>query len=298
MRMCSAPSPSTRATTGTSTDRWVIASAALPLDAIRGFAEGRRVAGDEAERVGDAARRHPQIEERLRQRLGVRRLRGSEAAVAASTHPRAERSAARARDGSQAGLAFRDHHAHVATALAFDADRRGRRARHRPLDQPRERREQLPAIDRAAGQLEIDLHVLRDRRGVRERVDEPGAGVDGPDVFVDVAAVAERLHPARRRACSDRHQEARALADRSQLFQLFRGGNRTLDEGDVVRAVVHRRGRLGEVRDRDRAGQFEQRVLGVEQLELAAVARRHLEHGHAGGLRRAHSSSTSSSSLT
>ena len=70
------------------------------------------------------------------------------------------------------------------------------------------------------------------------------------------------------------------------------GGDRALDEREVVRALRRGAGRLEEVGDLDLAGQREQLVLAVEQRELAAVARGELPHGERRLRGGAHSSCT------
>ena len=55
--------------------------------------------------------------------------------------------------------------------------------------------QQLAAVDRAAVELEVDVHVRRDRRRGLERRDVLGVGVDGADVVARGGEVAERLDP-------------------------------------------------------------------------------------------------------
>src|SRR5581483_6442296 len=88
-----------------------------------------------------------------------------EASVASPPERRAQGAAPRPGDRTQAGLAPRHDDAHVAAALALDADGGRRDPRRRPGEQGGERTEELAAIDRAAGELVVDLHEVRD--GVR-----------------------------------------------------------------------------------------------------------------------------------
>src|SRR5581483_8019 len=127
-----------------------------------------------------------------------------EASVAAAAERGAERAASGPGDRTQAGLAPRHDHTHVATPLALDADRRGGEPRRRAREQGREGPEQLTAIDRAPGELVVDLHEVRDRVRALEGLHVGGRGIDGPDERLGVSEVAERLHAARGSTRPDR----------------------------------------------------------------------------------------------
>ena len=133
-------------------------------------------------------------------------------------------------------MPVRDHHAGRAARLALEADARRRQARRPAVEQREHRLDELRLRDRAAAQLEVDLHVVGDRRRGLERGDELGARVDERDPLLHVGEVAQRLDPARRRAGADRDQQPRLLADLVDPLGVVRGRDRALDERDVVRA--------------------------------------------------------------
>ena len=139
--------------------------------------------------------------------------------------------------------------------------------------------EELVLRDRAAAQLEVDSHVLRDRRRGLERADVLGRRVDRGGELAHVLEVAQRLDAAGRRARPDRHEEARLLAHLLDALGVVRRGDRALDEGEVVGALLHLARGLEEVRDLDLADDGEELVLAVEERELAAVAGGELEDG-------------------
>ena len=261
---------------------------------------GRRPSGDEAEPVGGILLGEPQLDEPAPQRVGVvRGLGRPEAAVTPATEPRAQRAAPRPRDRAEARLALGHDDADEATPLALDAYRRVRDARHGAAQQRPDRAEELATIDRAPRQLEVDRHVVRDRMGVLERAHVLGRRVHGAHELVVLARrVAERLHPAARRAGADRDHDVGLAPDLPDLVLLLRRRDRSLDERDVVRTGFEAARRLGEIDDLDRAGELEQRPLGIEELELAPVARGHLEHRDARLDVRAHRSGTSMRSRT
>jgi hypothetical protein len=60
----------------------------------------------------------------------------------------------------------RDHHAHVAALLALETHAVGRDVRLAADQQGRDDLQQLAPVDRAAVQLEVDVHVRRDRGDV------------------------------------------------------------------------------------------------------------------------------------
>ena len=171
---------------------------------------------------------------------------------------------------------MRDRDADVAAALALHADAVARDPRLAALELGGEHLEQLVLVDRAAAQLEVDLHVRGDRGRARQGRDVLRVGVDDRAELGDVGEVAQRLDAAGGGAGADRDHPARHLADLLDPLELVGGGDRALDQRHVVRALHHRPGGLGEVGDLDRAGEWDQLVLAVEQGQLAAVARREL----------------------
>src|SRR3954469_3024288 len=100
-RTFSAPSPSTRASASVTNTRsgMLVEAAVEPHDVA----------------LGQAVLRQPGTE-----RVAVGRFHRPEAAVAAAVVARAQRATAGVRQGAEARRAVRDHHAHVAAALALD----------------------------------------------------------------------------------------------------------------------------------------------------------------------------------
>src|SRR5687767_3177425 len=107
-RTCSEPSPSTRAS-----------GPERSLRSAMRLAERRRPRVEGAEQSHDVDLLQPEV---VAERGRVRRLHRPEAAEAAAVVARAQRTAARVRDGAEAGRAVRDHHADVAGPFALDAD--------------------------------------------------------------------------------------------------------------------------------------------------------------------------------
>ena len=149
----------------------------------------------------------------------------------------------------------------------------------RPSRNAREDLDQLALVDRAAAQLEVDVDVRRDRGGRVERRQVLGVGVDDRAELLDVGPVAQRLDAAAGGAGADGDHELGHLADLVDPLDVLRRGDRALDERDVVRALDHGAGGLGEVGDVDGLGDAQQLVLAVEQAELAAVAGGELPDG-------------------
>ena len=73
-------------------------------------------------------------------------------------------------DRAQARRAVGDHHADIAAQLALDADAvRAAITGLRPARKARDHLDELALVDRAAAQLEIDRHMVGDRRRGRQR---------------------------------------------------------------------------------------------------------------------------------
>ena len=190
---------------------------------------------------------------------------------------RTDGATARLRDRPQAGDAPRDRHAHGAALLALHADRVLRHPWSTADEHGGDELDELRRVDGAAAKLEVDVHVVGDRRARGERVDEPGRCVDRRQKVVDAAPVAQGLDAAGRRAGAEGDEDAALGTDLVDTLDILGGGDRALDEAEVVRPG-HRAGAgLEEVVDLHVLGQFEEPVRGVEQLQLAAVARGELE---------------------
>src|SRR5829696_6098743 len=176
------------------------------------------------------------------------------------------------RDRPEAGGAVGDHHADVAGPLALDADGVAGDRRRALVEEGADHLEQLVAVDRAALQLEVDVDVGRDRCRGLERGDVLRRGVDDRHEVLHVSEVPQRLDAARGRAGPDRHQPARLRPHLSDPLGVIGGGDRALDQREVVGALHLAAGRLQEVGDLDLVGQRDQLALEVEQGELAAIA--------------------------
>ena len=84
---------------------------------------------------------------------------------------------------------------------------------------------------------------------VRERRDVVRRGVDDRGEVLDVGEVAQRLDPAGGRAGADRDQRPRAAAHLLDALGVVGGGDRALDDRDVVGALDGRAAGLEEVGD-------------------------------------------------
>ncbi len=208
-----------------------------------------------------------------RQRDRVRRLHRAKAPVAAAVVRRAERAAAGVRDRTETGVPCATITQTVAAPLALDADARRRDRRPAAMQKGVEHLEQLPLVDRAAVQLEVDRHVGRDRRRGCKRRDVLRRRVDDPQEIADVGEVAQRLDAAGRGAGADRDQVLRRAPHLPDPLGVVRRRDRALDERQVVGAFDRCARCFEEVRDLDLAGKRKELVLAVEQRELAAVAR-------------------------
>src|SRR6516165_3899136 len=98
-------------------------------------------------------------------RCGVRCFLWAVAAVTATVVSRANRAAAGVRDRSKAWRSMGYHHANCPAQLAFDAHAVRRNVRSAIAQERADDFDQLLLVYRAAAQLEIDAHVISDRRG-------------------------------------------------------------------------------------------------------------------------------------
>jgi hypothetical protein len=147
-----------------------------------------------------------------------------------------------------------DHHAHVPSALALDADAVVGDRGLPFVEEGADHLEQLVAVDRAALELEVDVDVGRDRGRVLESRDVLGRGVDDRHEVLDVGEVPQRLDASRGRAGPNRHQAPGFHAHLLDPLGVLGCGYRALDEGKVVRALDLPPGRLQEVGDLDLVG--------------------------------------------
>ena len=146
----------------------------------------------------------------------------AEAAVAAAMERRAQRAAPGLGDRAEAGRAVGDHHAARRRGLALGAHAGGRQPLHVPVEQGGDRGDELSAVDRAAAQFEVDVDVVGDGGGGRERGDVLGVGVDDRGELGDVGAVAQRLDAAGGGARTDRHQQSRLAPDLDDALGVVR----------------------------------------------------------------------------
>ena len=133
---------------------------------------------------------HAQILQPRPEAVDVRAFHRPEAAIAAAIDARADRAAAGVGDGAEAGCTPGDHDADIAPLLALDADAVIGNG-GLPASQRRgEQFEQLAFVERTAAQLEIDRHVITDRRRGGERVDIVRARIDDVHELIDVLEIA------------------------------------------------------------------------------------------------------------
>ena len=97
-----------------------------------------------------------------------------------------------------------------------------------------------------------------------------------------MAQFSQRLDSSGRGAGADGDQGLALLADLADPLGVVGGGDRALDQADVVGPGDLLRPGLQEVGDLDGVGHGQQLVLRVQQGELAAVARGKLEDGQFG----------------
>ena len=100
-----------------------------------------------------------------------------------------------------------------------------------------------------------------------------GARVDDPGERIDVVEVPQGLNAARGGASANRHEVLGIAADVLNSFDVCSGGDRALNEREVVGAGYPRAACFDEVGDLDPAGDRQQLVLAIQQRQLAAVAR-------------------------
>jgi hypothetical protein len=207
----------------------------------------------------------------------IRLLARPKASVAAAAEARADGAAARLGDLAEAGDALADHDADDAASLAFHADGLVPQLRATTGGERGEELNELAGIDRAAAQLRVHGHVLRDGRGAGQRCDPLGVRVDAQPERVVVAPVAERLDPARRRAGTDGDEEACPAAELDDPLQVGRLRDGAFHEQDVIGSRRASGRGLRKVHDVEMLDDGEQLVLEVEERELAAVARGELD---------------------
>jgi hypothetical protein len=119
-----------------------------------------------AERAHDIRFAHTErVAEPCGKRCGVRRFLRSVAAVAATVISRANRAATGMRDRSKAWRPVRYYHANGPAQLAFDAHAVRPNVRSAIAQERADDFDQLMLVYRAAPQLEIDKHMINDRRG-------------------------------------------------------------------------------------------------------------------------------------
>jgi hypothetical protein len=107
--------------------------------------------------------------------------------------------------------------------------------------------------------------------------DELGAGIDDALVLLDISPVAQRLNSARGRARADRDKEPAFFTDLDDAARIVGSGDAALD-GDVVRPFEGAAPRLRKIDEIHLSAELEEFVFGVEELQLAAVARREFEY--------------------
>ncbi len=188
-----------------------------------------------------------------------------------------------------------DEQADRAAALALLADAVAGQPRAATRQDGGDHAEQLVAVDRAAVELEVHLHMRRDgRRGVKG-VNVLGVGIDDRGVLAGGGEVAKALDAPGGGTGSDGDELAGDATHLLYPLGVARGRDRPFHERQVV-GTFHRRPRhLEEMGDAHGADQLKQLLLAVEDAELAAVAGGELPHRHGGTGSGLHSSGTESS---
>src|SRR5208337_2771607 len=149
-------------------------------------------------------------------------------------------------------------------------------------------------VDGTTPHFEVHANVLRDRGRGGERRDELGARIDDAPVLLDISPVAQRLNSTRGSASTDRDKKAAFLAHLDDAARIVGSGDAALDESDIVRPFEGAAPRLGKIDEVHLSRELEQFVLGVEELQLASIARGELEYCDA----RLHRFDVPNSSLT
>src|SRR5207248_10604420 len=116
------------------------------------------------EHQGDVTLVEAQVAQPGHERGRVGRIGRAEAAVAAAPVRRAERAAAGPGDRTEARRAVRDEDTGGAARLALEAHAVRGQVRLAADQQGGEGVDKLPPVDRAAVELQVDLHVCRGRR--------------------------------------------------------------------------------------------------------------------------------------
>src|SRR5208337_487536 len=213
-----------------------------------------------------------------RERFHILIVGRPEASIASAIERRAQRAASRARHGAQARLATRNDYAHVAAPLAFHAHAVRRKNRLRLGQQRSHHGKKLMLVDGTAPHFEVHANMLRVRSPGREGRDELGARIDDAPVLLDIGPVAQGLNSTRRRASTDRDKKAAFLAHLDDAARIVGSGDTALHESDIVRPFEGAAPRFGKIGEIHLSRELEQFVLGVQELQLAAIARGELEY--------------------
>src|SRR5215472_2887554 len=121
---------------------------------------------------------HSQPSPPATQRLGVWSLHGPKAAVAPAVVRGANRSATSMSHRAKAGCTLRHHHANRPSPFAFDTNAMRGRIRLPFVQECTYHFNELVLVDRTAAQFEINVHVIRNRRGLVQSIDICRSGVN------------------------------------------------------------------------------------------------------------------------
>ena len=202
----------------------------------------------------DIARHRAESPPLARQSRSVGRFHRPVAAIAAAPVRRANRAAA--------GMSYRPetrralhHHADRAALLALDADAVSGDRRLAAGEKRGDHLEELRLVDWAALQFEIDRNVGRNRRRCRERADVFGRGINGGDELAHIGEIAQGLDAAVRGARADGNQALRLPPYLANAPGIVLGSDRSLDQGQIIGAILHGARRLQKIGDLDRTGE-------------------------------------------
>src|SRR5579859_2085477 len=268
----SAPSPSTRTSSGTLM-RVSRSSATAALSCLQPrFEEGRGGVIDEVKTGGDILPDHSKAFEPAGQRFRVRQFRRAVACVAVAAEGRTDRTATGARHRSHAGHISRHHDADRLVPLAFHAHLILRLGRNQPGEQRPQCREHLFAADRTAPQFEIHLHHCAYGGDAVQRAHILGRGIDSRHPLLAIVQIAKRLNSASGGTCPDSNQESRVLPHALDAFPIFRCRDAAFDKCDVhLRLRVELTG-LGKVNNVHQFCNLQQLLSEIQERELAAIA--------------------------
>ena len=207
----------------------------------------------------------PRIRNWLVMRSRIGSLHRSVTTVAATVVAWAQRSAPRLSYRAKARDAAGHSNTHIRLALTLDAHTIGRNIRLASGQRCGDQFYELVFVDRTTTQFEIDGNVLRDRSRELQRADELRCGVHDPDELIDILPVTQSLNAAGRGTGPNRDQSLALPAHFLNTLGILIGGDRPLDQADVIRTLRHRARGFREIGNIHCPSNAEQFIFRVEQ---------------------------------